>query len=206
MKNVLCIVVCFITCSIYCNAQKQISHTAIDLGLSVKWASTNLGANSSISFGKTFIWGYPTPATDYFIDNQALNDPSLSNEGSGTLPYKYDAANFSWKNQWRMPTENEFGELLEKCTWKWVVSKTKQGKIYSGYKVTGPNGNSIFLPAKRCRCKGEHEDCNVLYLTSTYSVSSSGRLGCSYVSVADYDKAKKYDLPILLGYVRPVTK
>ncbi len=55
---------------------------------------------------------------------------------------QYDAARANWGGSWRLPTMVEFDELCKKCTWTW----TTQGG-HRGYKVTGPNGNSIFLPA-----------------------------------------------------------
>ncbi|MBR3846448.1 MAG: DUF1566 domain-containing protein [Alistipes sp.] len=55
---------------------------------------------------------------------------------------QYDAARANWGGSWRLPTKAEFQELIDKCTWTW----TSQGG-HNGYKVTGKNGNSIFLPA-----------------------------------------------------------
>ena len=63
----------------------------------------------------------------------------IGNNISGT---QYDVARQKWGGSWRMPTEEEFDELLSKCTWTWMTYKG-----INGYKVTGPNGNSIFLPA-----------------------------------------------------------
>ena len=58
----------------------------------------------------------------------------------------HDAANENWGGRWRMPTEAECKELVDKCKWSWI-----QKDYYSGYNVTGPNGNSIFLPANGWR-------------------------------------------------------
>ena len=57
-----------------------------------------------------------------------------------------DAAHQQWGGSWRMPTSAEFQELVDKCRWSWT---TEGG--HAGYKVTGPNGRSIFLPAAGCR-------------------------------------------------------
>lgn len=54
----------------------------------------------------------------------------------------YDVARAKWGGSWRLPTKAEFDELLNRCTWIWTSYKG-----INGYKVTGPNGNSIFLPA-----------------------------------------------------------
>ena len=58
------------------------------------------------------------------------------------LDLEDDVAHVKWGGDWRMPTYDEWDELRDKCTWTW----TKQNGV-DGYKVTGPNGNSIFLPA-----------------------------------------------------------
>ena len=57
----------------------------------------------------------------------------------------YDVACAKWGGSWRLPTKEEYKELIQKCKWQWT---TQNGK--KGYKVTGPNGNSIFLPAAGC--------------------------------------------------------
>ena len=106
----------------------------IDLGLSVKWMSYNLGANNITEYGKYYGWGDP-------IGTGSMNreDYPTYNSISGT---GYDAA---WKNlgtEYRIPTETEWNELVKYCQWEWVHYKN----LY-GYKVQGPNGNSIFLPA-----------------------------------------------------------
>ena len=54
----------------------------------------------------------------------------------------YDVARAKWGGSWRMPTKDELQELIDRCTWTWTTYKG-----VDGYKVTGPNGNSIFLPA-----------------------------------------------------------
>lgn len=82
-------------------------HTAVDLGLSVKWATCNIGAN------------YPEDRGQYFLGKE------------------YDIARNEWGGSWRMPTVSEMQQLMNQCYWTWT------GK---GYRITGPNGNSIFLP------------------------------------------------------------
>ena len=72
--------------------------------------------------------------------------------------YIYDAARENCGEEWRTPTEKEFEELMEKCTWEWTTIND-----VNGYKVTGTNGNYIFLPAagfygnnKKIRHEGEY--------------------------------------------------
>ena len=69
----------------------------------------------------------------------------------------YDAARANWGGTWRMPTLEEFQELKEKCTWSWT---TLDG--CKGYRVTGPNGKSLFLPAAGYRSYSS------LYIAGSY--------------------------------------
>ncbi len=132
----------------------------VDLGLSVKWASYNLGASAPEEPGGLYGWGDPTgthteQAQDEKYGNYIRN-PALNNNNhiieclllynyqitpediSGT---QYDIARSKWRGNWRMPRQAEFIELYNSCMWEIISFK---GTL--GYKVTGPNGNSIFLP------------------------------------------------------------
>ena len=121
----------------------------VDLGLSVKWATCNVGANKPEEYGDYFAWGETTTKETYDYDNcptYGLSESELQSQGyidsEGNLTSQYDAATANWGGNWRMPTKTEMKELIDKCNWKWK----KQNGV-KGYKVTGPNGNSIFLPA-----------------------------------------------------------
>ena len=115
---------------------------AVDLGLSVKWAPINLGATYEYDCPDWYVhptkYGYP-----------ASQLPAIL---SGAWHYSYFNQN-TWPEEWQMPTEAEFQELIDKCTWEWQEgdsidwSSNPNPENRNGYKVTGPNGNSIFLPA-----------------------------------------------------------
>lgn len=128
---------------------------AVDLGLSVKWATCNVGANSPEEYGDYFAWGEVEPKTTYYwrtykYCNGSYNTLTKYNSDSRygrvdnkrTLEAQDDAATVNWGGAWRMPTKAEQDELRTKCKWVW----TKLNGV-NGYKVIGPNGNSIFLPA-----------------------------------------------------------
>lgn len=111
-------------------------HDYVDLGLpsGLKWATCNIGANISVEYGSYFAWGRTSDQDEYgycydFYDNI-----------SGDVDY--DAVRANWEDSWRMPTQEEFDELINNCQWTWVSNGN-----YCGYKVTGPNGKFIFLPA-----------------------------------------------------------
>ncbi|MBQ9530254.1 MAG: hypothetical protein IJR73_07855, partial [Bacteroidales bacterium] len=117
---------------------------AIDLGLSIRWASMNIGAKGPEDYGDYFAWGETAPkenstyySWNYYDDSKYTEDDRLT-----VLEQSDDAACVNWGGRWRMPTSKEFSELVEKCTWTWGTQNN-----VNGYWVNGPNGNSIFLPA-----------------------------------------------------------
>ncbi|MBR1868952.1 MAG: hypothetical protein IJ799_02680 [Bacteroidales bacterium] len=136
--------------------------SAVDLGLSVKWASCNLGASKPEDSGDYYAWGETSVKSEYSWETLLYcdyYDPDLELTKYNTdweyawengevdnktrLDYIDDAARKKWGGKWRMPTDKEWTELRENCTWTWT---TLNGK--NGYKVTSKkNGNSIFLPA-----------------------------------------------------------
>ena len=124
-------------------------HEYVDLGLSVMWATTNVGAESAEEFGDYFAWGETEPKEVYDWSTYKWFDGTANNmtkynptDGLTTLLPEDDAAHVNWGGEWRMATADEQKELMDQCTWIWV----KVNNI-GGYKVVGPNGNHIFLPA-----------------------------------------------------------
>jgi hypothetical protein len=120
---------------------------AVDLGLSVYWASYNVGAKSPEEYGRYFAWGETQQKnkTPYNADNYIYYDKdkqSYIDIGNNICGTDYDAATVNLGKEWRLPTKEEMEELINKCTWKWE----KVGDKY-GYTVKGKNGNSIFMPA-----------------------------------------------------------
>ena len=119
----------------------------VDLGLSVCWAGWNVGASSPEGYGNYYAWGETTTKSNYTQSSyQYFDGSNYVNIGSNISGTQYDVARAQWGGSWRMPTKAEFQELKERCTWTWTTYNN-----VNGYKVTGPNGNSIFLPAVGCR-------------------------------------------------------
>ena len=115
-------------------------HEWVDLGLSVKWATCNVGASSPSDYGNCYAWGETRTKSEYTGYNSSTHGKSMG-DISGDI--RYDAARANWGGTWRLPTEAEMQDLVDKCTWTW----TRQGG-HIGYRVTGPNGSSIFLPGE----------------------------------------------------------
>ena len=116
-------------------------HGYVDLGLSVKWATMNVGASSPEGYGDYYAWGEKSPKSSYDADNsKTYGRRSYNHDIGGT---SRDVAHVSWGGSWCLPTAEELQELKDNCEWTWT---TLNGK--AGYKVVSKkNGNSIFLPA-----------------------------------------------------------
>ena len=120
----------------------------IDLGLSVKWATCNLGADVPEEYGDYYAWGETSTKKIYSHENYKFycgKSDSYSKynvtDGLTTLKPEDDAATVSLGEPWRMPTNTEATELRLMCNWFWTsINGT------TGYRLTGPNGNSIFMP------------------------------------------------------------
>lgn len=109
----------------------------VDLGLSVKWANFNVGASKPEEYGGLYGWADPAgEKTSTDINEYPSENPPENISGT-----EYDIAHVQWGGTWRLPTREEQEELVEQCEWE---KDTYNG--VSGYTVTGPNGNSIFLP------------------------------------------------------------
>lgn len=140
------------------------SHQYVDLGLPSRtlWATCNVGANNPWEYGNYFAWGETKPKTTYDWSSYKYangNSDKLTKyctkkeygnngftDSRTILESSDDAATANWGSDWCMPTFDQIKELRDKCNWTWT---TKNG--IKGYKVTGPNGNSLFLPAAGCR-------------------------------------------------------
>ena len=113
-------------------------HECVDLGLSVKWAMTDVGATSPYENGDRYAWGETSPRTSSSMEGYTYgDDPEV-------LPLSHDAANAAWGGNWRMPTSAEVTELLENCTitpYQHPTISAERGLVLTSKK----NGNSIFF-------------------------------------------------------------
>ena len=151
----------------------------VDLGLpsGLLWATFNVGATAPEEYGNHYAWGEIETKDDYSVSSSLTYGMELGDISGNP---QYDAAAANWGGEWRMPTKAEFDELLNNCTWEW----TTQNEV-NGYLVTGPNGNSIFLPAAGYR------DGTSLYGDGSYGY---------YWSSTPYGSNNAYLLGFYSGY------
>lgn len=144
---------------------------AIDLGLSVRWATMNVGAAAPGDYGDYYAWGetepyyteghsQDSPCTNWregktgykpdsyfdFVNGSSSNCIKYAKDKKTKLDPEDDVAHVKWGSDWRIPTKAELGELREKCSWVW----TTYGD-HIGYVVIGSTGNAVFLPAAGIR-------------------------------------------------------
>ena len=172
-------------------------HIYVDLGLSVRWATCNVGTNSPQKSGTYFAWAETSPKISYTSDNSTSwhMEGTMEIAGNDSL----DAARANWGGSWRLPTETEAQELLDDCTWEWTDLKGQ-----AGCRVTGPSGLSIFLPA--CGLK-EEESLSSVGAFGGYWTSSAVIKGVAFAITIDRSPFR-VQLPSATRYVgytvRPV--
>lgn len=166
----------------------------VDLGLSVKWATFNVGALEPEDYGSYYAWGEVNTKSNYVWTNYKYrnNGDSYDNvkfnkyntdssygavDNKTTLDPEDDVAHVIWGGTWRMPTSDEQDELRNNCTWTWYESGNTEFNGVAGYKVTrdeeGYTGRFIFFPAAGGR------NNTSLYNVGSYGIYWSSTL-CSY--------------------------
>jgi len=152
-------------------AQDNVQHEYVDLGLSVKWATCNVGADKPEDYGDYYAWGELEPKENYTWENYRFR---TSGYDEGTVRFsKYasiyyngmydennrsvpddktllepedDVAHVKWGGNWRLPTDDEMNELIDSCTWTWTTLNGVKGCRVTSNRP-GYTDRSIFLPA-----------------------------------------------------------
>jgi len=158
-------------------------YEAVDLGLSVKWASCNVGATVPEEYGGYYAWGETEEKTDcswttykwcngseYSMTKYCTDSHWGTVDNKITLDPEDDVAHVKWGGGWRMPTLSEIQELCNDCSWEWTSVNG-----VNGYKVIGTNGNSIFLPAAG-NGGADAEDFRGMF--GSYWSATLGNMGC----------------------------
>ena len=176
-------------------------HAYVDLGLSVKWATCNMGSSVAEGSGNKYAWGETVSKTTFSWTNYKYC------KGSATSLTKYntnssigvvdnlinleltdDAAYVNWGSNWRTPTIAEWQELEEQCDWEWTTLNGVEG-----WKVTSlSNGNSIFLPSS-----------SEYMSSSLYTFASDEPYAYSFCAT-QYWIGKQYGTRLYGCYIRPV--
>ncbi len=181
------------------------THEVVDLGLSVKWATCNVGAETPYDEGEYFAWGEAARDDEYSLDTYKYGSGSEFSKYNSTdyitvLDCEEDAATVNWGNNYRMPTSTEFQELIDKCSWTWDATN-------NGYLVKASNGNSIFLPAAGYRKANRlsYKDTDGYYWSSTLYANLRSYAYC----LSFYDEGHSLDTHIFRYYglpIRPVAE
>ena len=158
-------------------AQEISREQLVDLGLSVKWAGWNLGANAPEEMGGLYAWGELEEKEEYTLATYKWCKGSYKtmtkyctdeqwgvNDGKTQLDPEDDVVRVKWGGKWRMPTNAEMDELLVKAKW---TGTTYKG--VNGFKVVGPNGKAIFFPFAGDRYNKKKDLVNMagIYWTSS---------------------------------------
>ena len=213
MKKYLLLISFFLCCFLVSCDKHPV---AVDLGLpsGTKWASCNVGATAPEEHGGYYAWGeteeksvYPFETYKYCNGSYDTMTKYCTSSSYGIVDNKTilepcdDVATVKWGGAWRMPTFDEFKELEDKCTWEW----TTLNGVY-GYQVTGPNGNSIFLPAAGDRYDSEVYKCSLgYYWSSTLGSGDCSHAICLYFKSDDDYVVWIYDYRYYGRTVRPVS-
>ena len=191
-------------------------HEYVDLGLSsgTKWATCNVGASKPEEYGGYYAWGETEEKDDYTWETYKWCDGdeySLTKyctdsyygkiDNRTVLAPEDDVAHVKWGGTWRMPTIEEIKELLNECSWQWT---NRRG--VDGYRVIGPNGKSIFLPAAGYRDGAEADSRGSLgrYWSSSLDSNDSGYACTLYFDGGDH--FWDYYIRYCGHSVRPVSK
>lgn len=184
-----------------------VDNDVIDLGLpsGLKWAKCNLGAKSPEQYGDYYSWGETSVKDSYESSDYTLYDSDGNmikyNESDSltTLLPEDDAATVNLGGQWRMPTRDEFIELIEECSVQDHTINDIPGLLF-----TGPNGNSIFLPHTGYWSPENAPDevfDSGYYWTSSIEDGSAVAMSTGTGSIEPYEDYGYYGQS-----VRPVTK
>ena len=166
----------------------------VDLGLSTKWAKYNVGATKATELGGLFGFGDMTGfQTSINLEDYASADIYKTDR---------DVANKVYGSWVTMPTIDEFEELFTECKKEWIEDTENH---VAGYKFTGPNGNSIFLPAAGTRTQGtvSGEGLNGYYLSGSINATDN-RFAMAYSF--DKNAARRTATPVYQALaIRPVS-
>ena len=154
------------------------NHAAVDLGLSVRWATMDIGASSETESGDGFLWGDPDGSKTKSVQTSFWarwfkGRPNIDKISGNP---QYDTATYMWGSGWRIPTGKEYEELFTKCSWEFIDSDHAR--------LIGPNGNSVIID-NNIHWTGE---ARFGYLIMVYWTSQNNEIFWSLPSTRETDK------------------
>ena len=179
---------CKTTCSLSCEGSASgksttgsvSGHEYVDLGLSVLWATCNIGATKQQNFGDYFAFADTNGTVTGSISEDKVYYENLGLKAgdiiSGT---KYDIAKNKWGSGWRLPTKDELEELKDNCSFKYAyyLDDVKHGPLENSYGLTftsKKNDQCVFLPF--AGCKFSKDDTDESYISNEAGIYMSGNL------------------------------
>ena len=172
----------------------------VDLGLpsGLKWATCNIGAAAPNESGDYFAWGEINPKAEFTEANCTSYGLNM-NDIAGNP--QYDAARAIWGATWKVPSKKDFEELMNECTWEWMVINGRGCK-----KVTGPNGNHIILPITGYKYgTSSYMDDFGYYWTST-PISTYEQFSYDFFFDQEYNLSMGFDERCYGQAIRPVSE
>lgn len=182
-------------------------HDYVDLGLSVQWATTNIGTDNPKLGGNFYSWAEIEPKSEYKIGNYKYSingmydHMSKYNESDNIVLLEHvdDAASVNWGDKWRLPTSAEFEELINGCDWYWET-----GFVYGVSKI---NDNVIILSTTTgCRDNslGHSSDYDGYYWTANRGYDQQRALACLFRRQGGYAFISKVENRYMGYTIRPV--
>ena len=197
----------------------QSEYEYVDLGLpsGIMWATCNVGATKPEEYGGYYAWGETSTKSEYNDGNYKWESLSKTTkyclysnhgefDGKMHLEPGDDVANVKWGGSWRMPLKDDMNELRYYCTWEWTSLNGVEG-----CRVTGPNGNSIFLPAAgMCWQYGHTNEGKLCYWIGTVLEYRGEYSECAYAYCLSFGSDTAHRMSADGRYrartVRPVTE
>lgn len=208
MRKILFLLLSFLSQLSY--AQTHNGHEYVDLGLPQGnlWATCNIGASYPGEYGNYYAWGETNIKASYdwsnyfdCIDSYGKEFKTYFSDGEYFLSPNshHDVAREKWGGSWIVPGIEDFFELIEECQWKWTTSNG-----HKGYKVTGPNGNSIFFPAAGGCMSTDHKASEVMGLYWANEINPDKNGYAMLMGFNENDKGLSSDQRYFGLCVRPV--
>ena len=174
----------------------------VDMGNGVKWASLNVGSQTSSDYGKRYAWGEKNSKSSYTQDTYSYYSNGYENIGADISGSSRDVAHSEWGGTWRMPTVAEMRWLVENCEWQWCAEDNQPGYLVTS-RAEGCEGHQIFLPAAGYQRQSFYQDIDddcYYWTASLYNDSDSYILHGTSAEKATNWLTRCYGLS-----VRPVT-